>query len=129
MGSKKGQPRTSQFVRFTIAYKVVQYLKAAQKRSHKLTVRQAWLKLSDYDKEKDKWKKRGFQELLEEHYKNREFSKHFINQLKDRTYRINFYKNNVKKFVDEYLTNEEKIVEDKIKRWKSFLSKIKKNKR
>ena len=42
MGSKKGQPRTSQFVRFTIAYKVVQYIKR-----YNLTPRQAWLKLSE----------------------------------------------------------------------------------
>ena len=107
MGKGKGQPRTSHFVRFTIAYKVVQYIKR-----YNLTPRQAWLKLSEVD-DKGNWKKRGFQQLLEEHYKNREFDTHFIGQLKDRTARINFYKNHIKKFVDEYLSGKEKEVEDK----------------
>lgn len=123
MGKGKGQPRTSQFVRFTIAYKVVQYIKR-----YNLTPRQAWLKLSEVD-DKGNWKKRGFQQLLEEHYKNREFDTHFIGQLKDRTARINFYKNHIKKFVDEYLTGKEKEVEDKIQLWKDILLKMKQKKR
>ena len=49
MGKGKGQPRTSHFVRFTIAYKVVQYIKR-----YNLTPRQAWLKLSEVDEEKEK---------------------------------------------------------------------------
>ena len=123
MSKGKGQPRTSHFVRFTIAYKVVQYIKRFN-----LTPRQAWLKLSEVD-DKGNWKKRGFQQLLEEHYKNREFDTHFIKQLKDRTARINFYKNHIKKFVDEYLTGKEKEVDDKIQLWKDILLKMKKKKR
>tara|TARA_R110002126_G_scaffold141848_1_gene287020 strand:- start:117 stop:488 length:372 start_codon:yes stop_codon:yes gene_type:complete len=123
MGKGKGQPRTSHFVRFTIAYKVVQYIKR-----YNLTQRQAWLKLSEVD-DKGNWKKRGFQQLLEEHYKNREFDTHFIKQLKDRTARINFYKNHIKKFVDEYLTGKEKEVDDKIQLWKDILLKMKQKKR
>ena len=104
MGKGKGQPRTSHFVRFTIAYKVVQYIKRFN-----LTPRQAWLKLSEVD-DKGNWKKRGFQQLLEEHYKNREFDTHFIGQLKDRTARINFYKNHIKNTALERhpFKNEEK---------------------
>ena len=42
MGNKRGQPKTSFFVQRSIAFKVVQYI-----RRYNLTVRQAWLKLSE----------------------------------------------------------------------------------
>ena len=106
---KRGQPPTTHFIKRSIAFKVVQYLKRAQKLGHKLTVRQAWLKLSELDKTKTKFKKKGFQELINLHYANRteRYREFAVHNLMYRENRIQFYKNHIKKFVDEYLDFKE----------------------
>ena len=86
---KSGQPTVSFFVKFIIAYKVIQY----QKRWN-LTARAAWLKFSEH---------KSFKDLMHEHYKDRADyllenilggpSGHYP-EIKDA--RINFYKNHIK---------------------------------
>jgi hypothetical protein len=102
MGTKRGQPKTSLFVQRSIASKVVQYV-----HRYKLTVRQAWLKLSEVNPETSKFKKRGMEELINEHYNNKTAKDHWVNELKNKSNRIQFYKNHLKKWVDEYLDFKE----------------------
>ena len=64
MGSKQGQPKISFFVKFIIAYKVIQY----QKR-YNLTPRAAWLEFSGL---------KGFKDLMQDHYKNKDRSCYHI---------------------------------------------------
>ena len=54
---KQGQPKISFFVKFIIAYKVIQL-----KKRFNLTPRAAWLMFS---------KQKGFKDLMREHYKDR----------------------------------------------------------
>jgi len=109
MGKTRGQPQTTLFVRRSICAKIVQYI-----RRYNYTPRRAWLLLSEINPNTGKFKKRGFQELIEEHYKNRQHKQTFINNLKDRTGRINFYKNHIKrKWLDEYLDFKEEQIERK----------------
>lgn len=95
MGSKQGQPKIDDFVKFVIAYKVIQY-----KKRYNLTPRAAWLKLSEH---------KGFQDLMSYHFKNR--AAHLLDnilsgpsgaypEIKDA--RVNFYKNHIKKIIEEY---------------------------
>ena len=56
MGAK-GQPKTKLFIRYSIAYKVIQYEKR-----WKITPYKAWLKLTE---------KNGFEDLMREHFKNK----------------------------------------------------------
>lgn len=122
--SKRGQPPTTFFVRRSICFKIVQYV-----RRYNLTPRQAWLKLSEVDIEKNKFKKRGFQELMQEHYKNKkEHQNTFVEIFKNRNNRINFYKNHIKKkWLDEYLTFKEKQVEEDLERSKWILKILRKS--
>ena len=91
MGNKRGQPKTSFFVQRSIAFKVVQYI-----RRYNLTVRQAWLKLSEVNSKTNKFKKRGFQELIDNHYSNKTAKSWWTENFKSRTVRIQFYKNILK---------------------------------
>jgi len=118
MGTQ-GQPKITFFVRFVIAYKVIQY----QKR-YNLTPRAAWLKLS---------KHRAFKSLMEEHFKNR--ADHLLENIlgvatvdgysgniKDA--KINFYKNHIRKIIAEF----PKLKIYTPKEYKEYLVKIKANK-
>jgi len=118
MGTQ-GQPKITYFVRFVIAYKVIQY----QKR-YNLTPRAAWLKLS---------KHRAFKSLMEEHFKNR--ADHLLENIlgvatvdgysgniKDA--KINFYKNHIRKIISEF----PKLKIYTPKEYKEYLVKIKANK-
>lgn len=107
MGTKRGQPKTSLFVQRSIASKVVQYLRRAIKLNHKLTVRQAWLKLAEVNPKTLKFKKLGMEELINEHYKNKTNKDHWVRRLKNKSSQIQFYKNHLKKWIDEYLEFKE----------------------
>jgi len=97
MGIRSGQPKISFFVKFIIAYKVIQY----QKR-YNLTPRQAWLKFTEH---------KAFKDLMKEHFKNKQ-SKYFIGMLGGpivggisgniQDARINFYKNHIRKTVEQF---------------------------
>ena len=114
---KSGQPTVSFFVKFIIAYKVVQY----QKR-YNLTARAAWLKFTEH---------KAFKDLMHEHYKDRADyllenilggpSGHYP-EIKDA--RINFYKNHIKKIIEKFPSL--KIYTPK--EHKEYLVKIKTNK-
>ena len=94
---KQGQPEIDDFVKFVIAYKVIQY----QKR-YNLTPRAAWLKLSEH---------KAFKDLMHEHFKNR--AAHLLYNILGgpnidlysgniQDAKINFYKNHIKKIIEEY---------------------------
>ena len=114
---KSGQPTVSFFVKFIIAYKVVQY----QKR-YAVTTRAAWLKFTEH---------KAFRDLMHEHFKNRKDnllenllggpSGHYPD-IKDA--RINFYKNHIKKIIEKFPSL--KIYTPK--EHKEYLVKIKTNK-
>ena len=117
---KQGQPEIDDFVKFVIAYKVIQY----QKR-YNLTPRAAWLKLSEH---------KAFKDLMHEHFKNRAayLLENILGgpsgaypEIKDA--KINFYKNHIRKIIErfpklkiwtpkEYKENLAKIKAEKIDR-------------
>ena len=116
---KQGQPEIDDFVKFVIAYKVIQY----QKR-YNLTPRAAWLKLSEH---------KAFKDLMHEHFKNR--AAHLLYNILGgpnidlysgniQDAKINFYKNHIRKIIERF---------PKLKIWtpaeyKAYLVKIKVNK-
>jgi len=114
---KQGQPKILFFVKFIIAYKVIQY----QKR-YSLTPRAAWLKLTTH---------KSFESLMHEHFKNRKDnllenllggpSGHYPDI---RDARINFYKNHIRKIVQQF----PKLKIYTPKEYKAYLVKIKTNK-
>ena len=114
---KVGQPKISFFVKFCIAYKVMQY----QKR-YNLTPFKAWMKLTEH---------KAFKDLMQEHFKNR--ADHLLEnilggpagtypEIKDA--RVNFYKNHIRKIIKLFPTL--KIYTPK--EYKDYLAKIKANK-
>ena len=116
MGTK-GQPKISFFVKFIIAYKVIQL-----KERYNITPRAAWLMFS---------KQKGFKDLMQEHFKNR--ADHLLEnilggpvgvypEVKDA--RINFYKNHIRKIISEF----PKLKIYTPKEYKEYLVKIKANK-
>lgn len=110
MGNR-GQPKTSFFVKFIIAYKVIQY----QKR-YNLTPRAAWLLLTTH---------KAFKDLIEEHYKNKDQTDWWVESiLKEEDVKINFYKNHIKKIIAEF----PKLKIYTPAEYKSYLVKIKANK-
>ena len=114
---KSGQPKILFFVKYIIAYKVIQY----QKR-YAVTTRAAWLKFTEH---------KAFRDLMHEHFKNRKDnllenllggpSGHYPD-IKDA--RINFYKNHIKKIIEKFPSL--KIYTPK--EHKEYLVKIKTNK-
>tara|TARA_R100000988_G_scaffold101865_1_gene75680 strand:- start:167 stop:568 length:402 start_codon:yes stop_codon:yes gene_type:complete len=114
---KQGQPKISFFVKFIIAYKVIQY----QKR-YSLTPRAAWLKLSEH---------RAFKSLMKEHFRNKadRLLENILGgpvgvypQIQDA--KINFYKNHIRKIIAEF----PKLKIYTPKEYKAYLVKIKANK-
>jgi len=114
---KRGQPKISFFVKFIIAYKVIQL-----KKRWNLTPRAAWLMFS---------KQKGFKDLMKEHFKNK--ADHLLEnilggpvgvypEVKDA--RINFYKNHIRKIISEF----PKLKIYTPKEYKEYLVKIKANK-
>ena len=89
MGIRRGQPKISDFVKFTIAYKVVQYEKRWNITSYK-----AWLLLTE---------KKGFQDLMREHFKNKSGSAEWwTNNMKSPNVKKNFYKNHIRKTIKQF---------------------------
>ena len=108
---KRGQPKISYFVKFIIAYKVIQY----QKR-YNLTPRASWLKLTEH---------KSFKDLIKEHYKNKDQTDWWVESiLKDDDVKINFYKNHIRKIIAEF----PKLKIYTPKEYKAYLVKIKANK-
>jgi len=116
---KRGQPKISFFVKFIIAYKVIEY----QKR-YKLTPRASWLKLSEQP---------AFKDLMKEHFKNR--ADHLLENILSlptvdgysgniKDAKINFYKNHIRKIIAEF----PKLKIYTPKEYKEYLVKIKANK-
>ena len=114
---EQGQPEILFFVKFIIAYKVIQY-----QRRYNLTARAAWLKFSEH---------KSFKDLMHEHYKDR--ADYLLENIlggpsgaypdiKDA--RINFYKNHIRKIIEKFPSL--KIYTPK--EYKEYLVKIKTNK-
>ena len=91
MGIRRGQPKTSLFVRYNIAYKVIQYEKR-----YNLTPYKAWLKLTEH---------RAFDDLMRDHFKNKSGSAEWWtnNIMKSPNVKKNFFKNHINKFRKELI--------------------------
>jgi hypothetical protein len=108
---KQGQPKITYFVRFIIAYKVIQL-----KKRFNITPRAAWLMLSEH---------KAFKDLIKEHYKNKDQTDRWVKRiLKDDDVKINFYKNHIRKIIAEF----PKLKIYTPKEYKAYLVKIKANK-
>jgi len=91
MGTK-GRPRVSDFVKISIAYKVIQYSKRYNETPYK-----AWFRLI---------KHRAFKDLMREHYKNTRHREHWTRKLTQSTdSQRKFYSKHIKSFVKEYKLN------------------------
>jgi len=110
MGNR-GQPKISFYVKFIIAYKVIQL-----KKRFNITPRAAWLMLSEH---------KAFKDLIKEHYKNKDQTDRWVKRiLKDDDVKINFYKNHIRKIIAEF----PKLKIYTPKEYKAYLVKIKANK-
>jgi hypothetical protein len=108
---KRGQPKISYFVKFIIAYKVIQL-----KKRYNLTHRASWLLFTT---------QKGFKDLIKEHYKNKDQTDWWVESiLKEEDVKINFYKNHIKKIIAEF----PKLKIYTPAEYKSYLVKIKANK-
>lgn len=116
---KVGQPKISFFVKFCIAYKVMQY----QKR-YNYTPFKAWMKLTEH---------KAFKDLMQEHFKNR--ASYLLENILDKARsdgiegnikdaKKNFYKNHIKKIIGNFKSLKIKNA----KEFKEYKAKIKANK-
>ena len=107
MGNR-GQPKITFYIKFVIAYKVIQY----QKR-YNLTPRAAWLKLTNH---------KAFESLMLEHFKNKAYTGHWVNSiLENLNVRETFYKNHIRGIIKQFPSL--KIYTPK--EYKAYLVKIK----
>ena len=91
MGTK-GRPRVSDFVKISIAYKVIQYSKRYNETPYK-----AWFRLI---------KHRAFKDLMREHYKNTQHREYWTRKLTQSTdSQRKFYSKHIKSFIKEYKLN------------------------
>ena len=105
---KSGQPKITFYIKFVIAYKVIQY----QKRWN-LTPRAAWLELTNH---------RAFKQLMVEHFKNKTYAEHWVNNiLNSSDVRRTFYKNHIREIIKQFPSL--KIYTPK--EYKDYLAKIK----
>ena len=108
---KRGQPKISYFVKFIIAYKVIQL-----KNRYNLTPRAAWLLFT---------KQKGFKNLMREHYKNKDQIDWWVESISiEEDVKINFYKNHIRKIIAQF----PKLKIYTPAEYKSYLVKIKANK-
>ena len=108
---KRGQPKISFFVKFIIAYKVIQL-----KNRYNLTPRAAWLLFT---------KQKGFKNLMREHYKNKDQIDWWVESISiEEDVKINFYKNHIRKIIAQF----PKLKIYTPAEYKSYLVKIKANK-
>jgi len=108
-----GQPKITFYIRFVIAYKVIQY----QKRWN-LTPRAAWLKFSEH---------KAFKDLMRDHFKNKTHTEYWVNNiLENRNVGETFYKNHIREIIKQfpslkiYTPNEYKAYLVKIKSRKTM---------
>ena len=107
MGNR-GQPKITFYIKFVIAYKVIQL----QKR-YNLTPRAAWLELTNHS---------AFKQLMLEHFKNKTYTQHWVNNILESTdVRRTFYKNHIREIIKQFPTL--KIYTPK--EYKAYLVKIK----
>ena len=107
MGNR-GQPKITFYIKFVIAYKVIQL----QKR-YNLTPRAAWLELTNH---------KAFKQLMLEHFKNKTHTQHWVNNILESTdVRRTFYKNHIREIIKQFPTL--KIYTPK--EYKAYLAKIK----
>ena len=86
---KQGQPKISFFVKYIIAYKVIQY----QKR-YNLTLRASWLKLTEH---------KAFKDLMQQNFSNKVHSQYWVNNiLSSDDVKVNFYNHHIKKIIAEF---------------------------
>ena len=91
MGTK-GRPRVSDFVKISIAYKVIQYSKRWNETHYR-----AWLRFV---------KVKAFKDLMQEHYKNTKHREHWTRKLTQSTdSQRKFYSKHIKSFIKEYKLN------------------------
>ena len=84
-----GQPKITFYIKFVIAYKVIQY----QKR-YNLTPRAAWLELTNH---------KAFKQLMLEHFKNKAHTEHWVkNILGSIDVRRTFYKNHIREIIKQF---------------------------
>ena len=103
-----GQPKITFYIKFVIAYKVIQY----QKR-YNITPRAAWLKLTNH---------KAFKQLMLEHFKNKAYTGHWVyNILESIDVRRTFYKNHIREIIEQFPSL--KIYTPK--EYKAYLVKIK----
>ena len=103
-----GQPKITFYIRFVIAYKVIQY----QKRWN-LTSRAAWLKFSEH---------KTFKDLMRDHFKNKTHTEYWVNNiLENRNVGETFYKNHIRGIIKQFPSL--KIYTPK--EYKAYLVKIK----
>ena len=92
MGTKRGRPKISEFVKYIIAYKVIQYSKRFNETPYK-----AWLRLV---------RVKAFKDLMQEHYKNTKHREHWTRKLTQSTdSQRKFYSKHIKSFIKEYKLN------------------------
>ena len=105
---KVGQPKITFYIRFIIAYKVIQY----QKRWN-LTPRAAWLKFSEH---------KAFKDIMRDHFKNKTHTEYWVNNILEyKNVRETFYKNHIREIIKQFPSL--KIYTPK--EYKDYLAKIK----
>jgi len=92
MGTK-GRPKVSEFVKTSIAYKVIQYSKRYNETPYK-----AWFRLI---------KHRAFTDLMSEHYKNSKDTEFWVERINENfETKKKFYTKHIKKFIEDFKKNE-----------------------
>jgi hypothetical protein len=97
MGIRPGQPKTTLFTRYIIAYKVIQFGKR-----YKLTPYKSWLKLTRH---------KAFKDLMRDHFKNKK--KKYLDRMlggvgvdeysgEIQDVKKNFYKNHIRKIIEQF---------------------------
>ena len=105
-----GQPKITFYIKFVIAYKVIQY----QKR-YNLTPRAAWLKLTNH---------KAFKDIMRNHFKNKTYTEHWVNNiLENQNVRETFYKNHIREIIKQFPSLKIYTA----KEYKDYLAKIKAN--
>jgi len=103
-----GQPKITFYIKFIIAYKVIQY----QKR-YNLTPRAAWLKLTNH---------KAFKDIMRDHFKNKIHTEYWVNNILEyKNVRETFYKNHIREIIKQFPSL--KIYTPK--EYKAYLAKIK----
>ena len=89
MGTKRGRPKISEFVKYIIAYKVIQYSKRFNETPYK-----AWLRLV---------RVKAFKDLMQEHYKNTKHREHWVGKLTQSVdSQRKFYSKHLRKILDQF---------------------------